>query len=828
MAIDPVCGMTVDPETALSGEKDGVTYYFCCRSCRTRFLGTNDQPELPLLDISVPGSMRADPGHPVPATSGGSCCHGGDHKPVSSRPRSSTAKYICPMDPEVESDVPGSCPICGMALEPNVITREPEDRSELDDLGWRFWIALDLTIPVFLLAMGPMIGIPLHHWISPLLSGWLQCLLAMPVILWSGWPFWERAATSLKTGHLNMFTLIGLGTGAATLFSLWALIFPQFVPESFRDSHGMVPLYFEAAAVITTLVLLGQLLELHARRRTSGAIRALLELAPETARLVRNNEIIEIPVDQVQAGQILRVLPGDQVPVDGTIQSGQSSINESMLTGEPIPVEKSQGDPVFSGTVNQTGSFDFQADRVGSETTLARMIALVAQAQRSRAPIQRLVDSVSSYFVPAVILISIVTFSAWMIWGPEQSRWAFAFINAISVLIIACPCALGLATPMSVMVGIGQGARHGILVRDATALEKLEQVDTIVLDKTGTLTAGFPTLTHLHSLTSDRTENEFLTIVASAEQQSEHPLARAFVTAAKERGLSFLPVSQFDSVTGGGLTATVNGHQVLVGNRELLQSRRIPISTSASDDQEQARRQGHTVVDVAIDGLHAGWCSLSDPLKPTSRQTVQRLLDDGKRVIMLTGDNPTTAQSVARDLQLTEIHAGVTPEGKLKFIQELHRNQHVVAMTGDGINDAPALAAADVGVALGTGTAIAIESAGVTLVNGDLASLPRALALSEATMANIRQNLFFAFFYNGIGIPIAAGVLYPFLGVLLSPMVAAAAMSLSSVSVIANALRLTRFRFESPHPESLGNSGTTSGTDSGTKSPERSKAGVGV
>lgn len=785
MAIDPICGMTVDPKTALSAEKEGTTYFFCCRSCQQRFLGESAQPELQTLQMSLGGAGM----HPAPEAS--SCCHGDahQHSPAQNRPPSK-AKYICPMCPGVESDVPGICPICGMALERNVVSLEDEGDPELASMSYRFWIALDLTIPIVILEMGPMFGLPLHRWINIHVSQWLQCLLALPVVFWCGWPFLVRAVNSLRTRHLNMFTLIGLGVGAATAFSLFAILFPHLVPKTFYE-HGSVPLYFEAAAVITTLVLLGQVLELSARQRTSGAIRSLMELAPATARLIRDGQTVEIPLDQVQQGDRLRVVPGDKVPVDGTVVSGESSVDESMLTGEPIPVSKRAGDDVYSGTVNQTGSFDVQATHVGRETTLSRIIDLVAQAQRSRAPVQRLADTVSTYFVPAVVIISMLTFAAWLLWGPQETRLAYAFINAVSVLIIACPCALGLATPMSVMVGIGRGAQQGILIRDAASLEKLERVDTVVLDKTGTLTAGRPALTSV-SPHGELSEDELLRQVAAAEQHSEHPLAGCLIEAAKQKNLTFPDVDQFESITGGGIAAQVEGSSILIGTTSLLQQRGIEIPANLNEQQLSSRQSGGTVINAAINGRYAGWLTLTDPIKPTTPKAIEQLQALGKNVIIVTGDNEVTARSIASQLNIQDVRAGVTPAGKQKIVAELHQTGHRVAMTGDGINDAPALASADVGIALGTGTDIAMESAGVTLVSGELTALPKALRLSQATMNNIRQNLFFAFIYNLIGVPIAAGVLYPLTGMLLSPMVAAAAMSLSSVSVIANALRLQR------------------------------------
>ncbi len=844
MAIDPVCGMTVDPATALSGERDGNTYYFCCQHCHDVFLKAPASNELLSLDLgrgaapsSLAGSLpvlEKEAGHQPGMPAHGSCCHGGTGSNLPRANTNSQAKYICPMCPGVESEVPGACPVCGMALERNLavpdtnavktvytcpmhpeieqdhagncpicgmsleaktVSVEPAEDPELVSMRRRFLIALDLTIPVFVLAMGPMIGIPITRWVSPYFSQLTQCLLATPVVFYCGWPFLQRAVTSVRTGHLNMFTLIGLGTLAAYFFSLFALLFPGAIPESFLE-HGHVPLYFEAAAVIITLVLLGQVLELKARHQTTGAIRGLLSLAPDFALVLRNGVAEKVPLSDVQIGDVLRVVPGAKVPVDGVIQVGESHVDESMLTGEPMPVSKHIGDSVIGGTVNQQGAFDFRAERVGAESTLSRIISLVSQAQRSRAPIQRLADTVSSYFVPAVVAVSILSFIAWMIWGPAESRMAYAFINAVSVLIVACPCALGLATPMSVTVGIGRGAQNGILIRDAASLEQLHKVDTIIVDKTGTLTEGMPTLTESLPV-SGQDPDALLALVAGVEQHSEHPLARCLVQAAKKRKIAIPEATGFQSVTGGGVQAMVQGQQVQIGRAGFLQDQGVVLPADHQNQVNPLRQRGATIIDVAVQGNYAGSFAITDPIKQSSPSVISELHELGRRVVMLTGDNAVTARSVAERLKIDDVEAGVTPQQKQEYVQNLKADGRVVAMAGDGINDAPALAAADIGIALGTGSDIAIESASVTLVRGDLTGIPKAIRLSEATIANIRQNLAFAFVYNALGVPIAAGILYPFFGVLMSPMVAAAAMSLSSVSVIANSLRLQRLRLGS-------------------------------
>lgn len=701
--------------------------------------------------------------------------------------------YTCPMHPQVRDVRNSGCPICGMALEPEGIVVGKEDTSELDDMTRRFWISAALTLPLFVYAMGEVIpGQPLADLVPTSWAQWLQLLLAAPVVLWGGWPFFVRGVQSLRTRNLNMFTLIGLGVSVAFGYSLVATTMPGIFPEAFRSVDGHVAVYYEAAAVITTLVLLGQVLELKARSQTSGAIRALLELAPPTAvRLTADGREEEVSVDKLVSGDRLRVRPGDKVPVDGEVEEGHSSVDESMISGEPIPVEKRAGDQVVGGTVNGTGSFVMVATSVGDDTMLSQIVRMVAEAQRSRAPIQRLADVVAGWFVPAVIVTGIVTFALWSWLGPPPAM-AYAIVNAVAVLIIACPCALGLATPMSIMVGTGKGAQNGILIKNAEALEMLEKVDTIVVDKTGTLTEGRPKLV-ITSAVNGYSEDSLLTLAAAVEIASEHPLAAAIVGAARSRGLSLDEQQRFESVTGQGARATVSGRNVVVGNEKLMRA-------SGSFDQQLAqqadafRQQGHTVMFVAVDGEAAGLLGVADPIKETTRQAIEQLHQAGLRVVMLTGDNAATADAVARQIGIDSVHAEVSPEDKNRVVRELQESGSIVAMAGDGINDAPALAQADVGIAMGTGTDVAIESAGVTLVRGDLLGVVKARALSRATMRNIRQNLFFAFAYNTAGVPIAAGILYPFFGLLLSPMFAAAAMSLSSVSVIGNALRLRNVR----------------------------------
>ena len=766
--------MTVDPATAAGNyEYKGMTYYFCNPGCLEKFkadpekfLGKNDAHE--------PMSH----GH-----------HDREHAETT-RPQPASAKeieYTCPMHPDVVQLGPGTCPICGMALEPKEFSLDtPEDTSELDDMRRRFWISAVLTLPILIVEMANMF-VAVDRYISPAVTSWGQFVLASVVVLWGGFPFFERALASIKNVSPNMFTLIALGTGAAYLYSVVALLFPQLFPASFRMHGGYVALYFEAAAVITTLVLLGQVLELKARSRTSSAIKALLGLAPETARLVEDNgNETDIPLAHVHIGDHLRVRPGEKIPVDGEVTEGRSNVDESMLTGEPVPVEKTTGSKVSAGTVNGTGSFVMRAERVGSETLLAQIVKMVSEAQRSRAPIQRLADRVSAYFVPAVVIAAIVTFIIWMFLGPEP-RFVYAFANAIAVLIIACPCALGLATPMSIMVGTGRGASAGVLIKNAEALERLEKVNELVVDKTGTLTEGKPKLV---SVLAKGDENTFLTFAASLERSSEHPLASSIVEGARDRGVSLVPVENFESFTGKGVTGTVGGKHVSIGNEALMEQLGIEEDPELRTRAEAQRQEGQTVMMVAMDGQVAGILGVADPIKSTTPDAIRKFHSEGLEVTMLTGDNRATAESVARKLGIDRVIANVLPEEKIEAVKALQRDQKVVAMAGDGVNDAPALAQADVGIAMGTGTDVAMESAAITLVKGDLRGISRAINLSRATMSNIRQNLFFAFIYNALGVPIAAGILYPFFGLLLSPMIASAAMTLSSVSVIANALRL--------------------------------------
>lgn len=699
--------------------------------------------------------------------------------------------YTCPMHLDVRQPGPGTCPLCGMALESEGIPSLEEDTTELDDMTRRFWVSLMFTLPLFLLAMGDLIpGKPFDGMFSAATGQWIQLALATPVVLWGGWPFFVRGIQSVRTMNLNMFTLIALGVSVAFAFSLIATLVPDAFPMAFQAADGSVAVYYEAAAVITTLVLLGQVLELRARSATSGAIKALLQLEPPSARRIASDgSEQDVPVDALAAGDMLRVKPGDKIPVDGTVQEGRSTIDESMVTGEPLPVQKSSGATVIGGTVNQAGGFTMQATRVGEDTLLSQIVRMVADAQRSRAPIQRLADTVAAVFVPAVIAVAISSFVVWSIWGPDPAM-AYGLINAVAVLIIACPCALGLATPMSIMVGMGKGAQNGILIKDAEALETLEKVDTVVFDKTGTLTLGRPELvTVLPS--GPIAEPDFLQLVASVEQASEHPLAASIVQGATARDLPLRDVADFQSITGQGVTGMVDGRHVAIGNTQLM-AEMFEVDPKWISDAEPYRHQGQTVMFVSIDQEPAGLIGVADPIKATTPAALASLRRAGLRLIMLTGDSNATAQSIAQQLDIDEIHADVMPADKHKIIENLQHAGATVAMAGDGINDAPALAQADVGIAMGTGTDVAMESAGVTLVSGDLINLEKAFTLSQATMGNIRQNLFFAFAYNALGVPIAAGILYPWFGLLLSPMIAAGAMSLSSVSVIANALRLRR------------------------------------
>jgi P-type Cu+ transporter len=710
-------------------------------------------------------------------------------EPLTSVAPATRTEYVCPMHPEIVREEPGSCPICGMALDPRTVAAEKEVNPELVDMTRRFWISLVVTAPILLLAMSEMIpGRPIQHASSTRLLTWSQFALATPVALWGGWPFFQRGWVSIINRSLNMFTLIAIGTGTAYLYSVIATLFPDIFPYSFRTHSGEVAVYFEAAAVITTLVLLGQVLELRARSQTSSAIKALLGLAPKTARMLRDDGTeADVPLDRVQPDDRLRVRPGEKVPVDGIVLEGTSAVDESMVTGEPIPVEKTSGSRVTGGTVNGTGGFVMRAERVGSDTLLAQIVHMVSEAQRSRAPIQRLADVVASYFVPAVVLVAMFTFLVWGLYGPEP-RMAYALVNAVAVLIIACPCALGLATPMSIMVGTGRGAMAGVLIKNAEALEVLEKVGTLVVDKTGTLTEGKPHLTSVVALPKQN-EAELLRLAASLERGSEHPLAAAIVAGAQTKGLALPETEDFRSITGKGVIGTVDGRAVALGNRKLFEELTIDLGIF-SERAEDLRRDGQTVMFVAIDGRPAGLLGVADPIKDSTYEAVQMLREDGIRVVMLTGDSRTTAEAVARKLGIEEVEAEVLPEQKGNVVKRLQATGRVVAMAGDGINDAPALAQAQVGIAMGTGTDVAMESAGVTLVKGDLRGIARARRLSRGTMRNIRQNLFFAFIYNALGVPLAAGVLYPMFGLLLSPMIASAAMTFSSVSVISNALRL--------------------------------------
>ena len=838
MAIDPICGMTVDPATAAGQfEYKGVTYYFCAPSCLETF---KRDPEQALRSkapgLITPGKKSSIPMMPLPAAqrhldpvcgmavrpenAAGSHVHEGKTYyfcstgclakfrqdpsafliPPAQRvtkpavvPPGSRVEYICPMDPEVVATEPGACPICGMALEPKIVTLEERPNPELVDMTRRFWISLGPALLVMILAMAEMIpGVTLERVIDGRMKNWVQLVLATPVVLWGGWPFFERAWNSIVHRAPNMFTLIGLGTGAAYLYSVLATIAPGILPDSFHGLDGAVPVYFEAAAIITVLVLLGQVLELRARGQTTSAMKALLRLAPKTARRIEvDGQEMDVSLDQVRVGDQLRVRPGERVPVDGVVIEGASAVDESMVTGESMPVEKGPGAPVTGGTINGSGSILMRAERVGRDTLLARIVQMVSDAQRSRAPIQRIADRVAGYFVPAVVAVSIVTSIAWALWGPEP-RLAYALVNAVAVLIIACPCALGLATPMSIMVGTGRGATVGVLIRKAEALEVLGKVDTLVFDKTGTLTEGKPKLVSIRFVPPWH-DIEVLRLAAGLERRSEHPVASAVIAGAEQRGLAPGAVREFRSVTGYGVTGVVDEHSVAVGTAALLREQLNVTDPGLAVLEEEAARlraEGQTTVFVAVDGKAAGLLGVADPVKSSTPEAVKLLKEQGVRMVMVTGDHRLTAEAVAGQLGITDVHAGVLPEQKGRIIADLKSQGRVVAMAGDGINDAPALALAHVGIAMGTGTDIAMESAGMTLVKGDLRALVRAIRLSRATMKNIRQNLFFAFVYNLAGVPVAAGVLYPLWGLLLSPMIASAAMTFSSVSVIANALRL--------------------------------------
>ena len=754
---DPVCGMQVDPARSEHvAAHGGHEYRFCSAECRTKYIA---DPERYLAPQAT--------GHVTEAT-----------------------VWTCPMHPEVRQEQPGACPICGMALEPELVAPNQGSSPELVDMTRRFWIALALALPVLVLEMGAHLLPALHRLVPMRLSIWIQLLLATPVVLWAGGPFFVRGLASLKTRKLNMFTLIAMGTGAAWAYSMVAALAPGLFPPAFRSEDGRVAVYFEAAAVITVLVLLGQMLELRARERTSGAIKALLGLAPKTAwRLLANGEDEEVSLDLIGVGDRLRVRPGEKVPVDGTVEDGRSTLDEAMVTGESMPVTKTKGDTVIGGTLNQTGALVIAATRVGRDTMLARIVQMVAEAQRSRAPIQRMADQVSGWFVPAVIAVAVLAFAGWNIWGPAP-RFAYGFVAAVAVLIIACPCALGLATPMSIMVGVGRGAGMGVLIKNAEALEHMEKVDTLVVDKTGTLTQGHPAVTATVSA-KGHGGDEVLRLAATVERVSEHPLALAIVAAAKQRALTLGDVSEFDSPTGRGALGTVEGRRIVLGNARFLGEQGID-TTALGGVADALRRDGATAIFVGIDGKLGGVIAIADPVKQTTPQALAALKAEGIRVVMLTGDNRTTALAVATRLGIDEVEAEVLPNQKSAVIARLKQEGRVVAMAGDGVNDAPALAAADVGIAMGSGTDVAIESAGVTLLKGDLTGIVRARHLSQATMRNIRQNLIFAFIYNAAGIPVAAGLLYPLFGILLSPVIAAAAMALSSVSVVTNALRLNR------------------------------------
>jgi Cu+-exporting ATPase len=820
MAKDPICGMTVDESSPLRAERDGQTYYFCSEHCRKKFIG-QAQP-IQAVPISLVGKDAGSASHTqhghshhhhaaatvkpsaaakyfcpmcagVESDKPGDCPKCGmalERNPAWVAPASGKTIYTCPMHPEVRQDHPGDCAICGMPLEPLTVTvvEDEEENAELRDMTRRFWIGAALTLPVFVLAMAHLVpALAAQGWADSHVSRWIQFALTTPVVAWAAWPFFRRGWRSIVTARLNMFTLIAIGVGAAYVYSAVAMLAPDIFPHAMRHD-GKVGIYFEAAAVIVVLVLLGQVLELRARSRTGSAIKALLNLAPPTARLVRSGGDQEVPLDQVKVGDQLRVVPGDKVPVDGLVLEGSSSVDESMITGEPIPVEKVRGDKVSAGTVNGTGGFVMRAERIGSDTLLGQIVNMVAEAQRSRAPIQGLADKVASVFVPAVLAVSMITFVVWMWLGPEP-KLAYAIVNAVAVLIIACPCALGLATPMSIMVGVGRGAQEGVLVKNAEALERLEKVTTLVLDKTGTLTEGKPKLMDVLP-TGGLDAKEFLRLVASLEQGSEHPLAASIVQGAKDQGIALEAAKDFRSVTAGGVIGTVAGRVVMIGKPAFLRNEKItglePLEATAAKLQEE----GKTAMFAAIDGKPAGIVAVADPIKSTTAQAIGELHALGLKIVMLTGDNRRTAAAVAKTLGIDAVEAEIEPAGKVAHVKMLRaRGQHV-AMAGDGINDAPALSEADVGIAMGTGTDVAMQSAGITLVKGDLRGIAKAIRLSRATMWNIRQNLFFAFVYNALGVPVAAGALYPYFGVLLSPIIAGAAMSLSSVSVIGNALRL--------------------------------------
>ena len=853
MTKDPICGMTVDEATALRAERDGKTFYFCGEHCRKKFLGnaqlanvapspccggtaessrggccsgneSHEHGDSTLVNLTVGIPQHGRQKHDREQHS---CCHGHaavtpstaakyfcpmcpgvvsdepgdcpkcgmalDRNPAW-KPAQSKTIYTCPMHPEVQQDHPGDCPKCGMALEPKTVTSgtDDEENTELRDMTKRFWIGAALTLPVFVQAMAHMIpALGKQPWVTGDVSRWIQFVLTTPVVCWAGWPFFQRGWRSVVTRHLNMFTLIAIGVGAAFVFSAVAMLLPGLFPPTMQH-EGKVAIYFEAAGMVTVLVLLGQVLELRARSRTGSAIKALLNLAPPTARPVADSGDHEVPLDQVKVGDWLRVVPGDKVPVDGEVVEGHSSVEESMITGEPLPVEKTVGDKVTGGTVNGPGSFVMRAERVGSDTLLGQIVNMVAEAQRSRAPIQGLADKVAGIFVPTVLAVSVLTFVAWMWIGPEP-KLAHAIVNAVAVLIIACPCALGLATPMSIMVGVGRGAQEGVLVKNAEALEQLEKVTTLVVDKTGTLTEGKPKLMDVLPV-DGFDEKEFLRLAASLEQSSEHPLAAAIVKGAKEQSLTLGDVKDFRSVTAGGVVGTVAGRAVMVGKPDFLRNEKITGLEALEASAVKLQEDGKTAMFVAIDGKAAGIVAVADPIKATTAEAIKELHTLGLEIVMLTGDNRRTAAAVVKQLGLDAVEAEIDPAGKVAHVKKLRAEGKHVAMAGDGINDAPALSEAEVGIAMGTGTDVAMQSAGITLVSGDLRGIAKAIRLSRATMWNIRENLVFAFLYNALGIPVAAGVLYPFFGLLLSPIIAGAAMSLSSVSVISNALRLRNAR----------------------------------
>jgi Cu+-exporting ATPase len=764
---DPVCGMTVTPDTPHRLTHENEEVLFCSAACKTKFAA---EPAKYAHAHAGHAAQGAAPAAPASAPAG--------------------AKWTCPMHPQIVRDGPGSCPICGMALEPMMPTADGGPNPELVDMSRRFWVGAALALPVLALEMGRHL-FNVDSFVPPAWNGWIQFLLATPVVLWGGWPFFERGWASLQTRNLNMFTLIALGTGVAWIYSVVALFAPSAFPPEFKDAHGLVAVYFEAAAVITVLVLLGQVLELQARERTGGAIRALLDLAPKTARRIQGGGEEEVSLDQILVGDRLRVRPGEKIPVDAIVADGRSSIDESMVTGESMPVTREMGQRVIGGTLNQTGALVIEAERVGADTMLSRIVHMVAEAQRSRAPIQRLADRVSGWFVPAVIGVALAALIVWWIFGPSPA-FSYGLIAAVSVLIIACPCALGLATPMSIMSGVGRGARAGVLIKNAESLEHFEKVDTLVLDKTGTLTEGKPAVVAIRTAPGQQ-EATLLLLAASLENQSEHPLANAIVAKAREQGIALVEPSAFDSPTGKGVIGVVDGRQVAIGAERYFAELSIDVAALKAD-ADALRRDGATAIYVAVDNAVAGIFAIADPVKKTTPEALKRLREQGLKIIMLTGDNRTTAEAVARQLGIETVEADVLPEDKAKIVARLKGEGRVVAMAGDGVNDAPALAAADVGIAMGGGTDVAIESAGVTLLHGDLGGIVRARTISRAVMRNIRQNLFFAFAYNVAGIPVAAGVLYPLTGTLLSPMIAALAMALSSVSVIANSLRLGSLR----------------------------------